>query len=267
MIEIVPALPPDELRLAHYSCVNWSESMRWIDYFAKVEDLLGAPITHLDKNDPVRRKVKPGKMREAAEYLVAFGREEKSRWVFGRMESLGIEFSVQHYRENSVWANCVEWYFEPQPATAPVSLEVIEKLFEIGNTALTPFYAYVDTRQELLGKKKSSGGIDLQEELTGVFWLTYFCSAYVRFIGEVKFHQLRDELKSRLTTNTHGLTVKLGDDPNLISQDARRFAESILSPMLFVDPKRDTFKRAGQFALSFKDLQSAENAKGANYPI
>src|SRR5260221_6017215 len=103
--DFAPPSSPDELWLCHLSCVSWSDSGRWIQYFDRAEEILGSSITHLDKNDPVQRRVKPGKLAEVAEYVISMGKQEDSRWVFGRMESIGVEFSLRHYRDIRGWPN------------------------------------------------------------------------------------------------------------------------------------------------------------------
>jgi hypothetical protein len=104
---------PDEIWVGHSSCMPWLDPVRWIEYFSEVEEILGASPTHLDENDPVRRRVQPGQAAESARYVVSMGPEENSRLVFGQVASIRARFSVSHYRNYRVpgFSNFVRWYF------------------------------------------------------------------------------------------------------------------------------------------------------------
>lgn len=242
---------PDELRLCHLSCVSWSEPDRWIRYFARAEEILGASITHLDKDDPVKRRVKPGKLTEAAEYVTLMGKRDDSRWVLGRMESIGAEFSVRHYRDIRGWPNSINWYFPAGFADNASGAKTIRSLFDCGNATLSPFYAYADTKDHVASKKKESGAVNIQAELIGVFWLSYFDARYVTFIGKDKF----DELQGVRVKFDSGVTLDLGETPSFVPHGLRGQTEVKLGPKLFVEPKDMLAKRPGQYALTFEQLR------------
>jgi len=243
-------LSNDELWLCHLSCVLWSEPERWIRYLGRAEELLGANITHLDKADPVRRQVKSGKLSEVANYIISMGKREDSRWVFGKMETIGVEFSIQHYREVRGWPNAINWYFPPKFVEKINGATVIRTLFDFGNATLTPFYGYSDTKSHIARKKKETGSVDIQAELLGVFWLSFFDANYVTFIGKEKFNSLQG-IGVKID---NGATLELGETPASVPNALRHTVEVEIGSKLFVDPKDMTDKRPGQYALTFDQL-------------
>lgn len=245
-------LSSEELWLCHLSCESWSEPERWVRYFGKAEEILGASITHLDKTDPVRRRVKPGKLAEVAEYVTLMGAREDSRWVLGKFEPIGVEFAVRHYRDIRGWPNSINWYFPVGFADNAAGTRAIRCLFECGNTTLSPFYGYSDTKNYPASKKKESGAVDVRAELPGVFWLTYFDAHYVTFIGKDKIA----ELQGVRVDFDGGATLELGESPVSTPLGLRGKAEMVLGPKLFVEPKDKLAKRPGQYALTFDQLRS-----------
>jgi|GEM_PF-1866267 len=241
----------DELWLCHLSCLAWTDTDRWLYYFRKVEEVFGAKISHLDSNDPVRRRVGSGGLPQVAGYLTSFGKQEESRWVFGRIESLDIEFSVQHYRDADKWPNSIDWYFPNGYSNNLLEANVARKLFDIGNDILAPFYSYSDLMTHVSSKKKSLGAVDLQAELIGVFWLTFFSDKYVYFIGKENF----DKIAYLGTNVSNGTTIDLGATPSTVPVSLRTQVEQILAPKLFVNPSDHIGKRPGEFALTFKQLR------------
>jgi hypothetical protein len=242
----------DELWLCHLSCESWCEPERWNQYFGAAEKVLGSHITHLDKNDPVRRRVKPGNFRDIAEYITSMGKHEDSRWVFGKIEGLGTEFKLQHYRNVRGWSNTLDWYFPPGFADKAAGGKVIRALFGLGNATLSPFYAFADTKVHVSSKKKQSGSVNIQAELIGVFWLCYFDAHYVAFIGKDRLNGLNGV---NVMVNS-GATLDLGDTPSSVREGLRNEVEVSLGSNLFVDPKAVIAKRPGQYALTFDQLRT-----------
>jgi hypothetical protein len=244
-------IDPDELWLCHYSCMSWSDPDRWIGYFRTVEGILGARITHLDQNDPVRRRVKPGEFAELAEYVVSMGERENSRWLHGKMASVRLSFSVQHNRDFRVpgFPNSVSWYFPARFVDNASGLDAVRSLFECGDTWLSPFYAYSDIKAQIASKKKE-WAVDLRAELLGVFWLTYFNSRYVEFIGKDKFK----ELPGISVKFDGGATLDLGESPWSVPDGLRAQAQAKLCPKLFVESNEVLRKRPGEYALTYEQL-------------
>jgi hypothetical protein len=242
----------EQFWIAHRACVSWSEPDRWLRFFEKAQETLGAEITRLDENDPVRRRVKRGKLAEAAQYVTAFGKLEESRWVFGAIDSLKIRFSISYDRGDREWAHSFDWYFSRSVLDDSERIETICKLFELGNSLLSPFYSYADTLDVLNRRKKRFGGVNVYVELLGVFWLTYFGPKYVEFLGKEKLDAL-EEIK---VTFNEGATLRLGATPQAVSIELRDSIESKLGRKIFLEPDDKMGKRPGQYALGYDKLRS-----------
>lgn len=251
MIDDFEPCSNDEMWLSHLACVPWADPDRWISYIRDAEAILGSSITHLDKNDPVRRRVKPGRLPDVAAYLTSFDNRADSRWVFGKFESVGVEFTLQQYRVIKAWPNSIDWYFPPGFLATDSGIRRICDLFASGNAALDPFYSYADCKRFIASKKKPSGAVNIEAELIGVFWLSFFNSRYVEFIGQERFAELEGIDKS----GDDGLTLRLGESPESVPESLRYRIECNLGPNLFVNPKDSRGKRPGEFALTFDQLR------------
>ncbi len=75
-----------EIWVSHESVNNWNNPLLWNEYLDKVGAVLKAPLTHLDENDPVRKK--PLSNSVAADYICAFNENENRRLLFGRYKSI-----------------------------------------------------------------------------------------------------------------------------------------------------------------------------------
>lgn len=246
-------VPSNELWLCHYACVSWLEVDRWTRYLERVQAILGAEISHLDKDDPARRRVRPGTLADLATYVTSIGKREESRWVFGRLETIGIDFTVRHYRDVRGWPNSINWYIPPAFVNRDSCAGAIRSLFDCGNEMLSPFYAYSDTKDVVARKKRESGAINIQAELIGAFWLSYFDTHYVTFIGEEKFRQLD---RSVVVFDRGGVTLCLGETPATTESELRSQTESTLGSRLFVQSSETLTKRPGQYALTFEQLRA-----------
>jgi hypothetical protein len=173
--------------------------------------------------------------------------------LFGRFDELDIEFSIQHYRKIGHYSNTLRWHL-PQTVLTDGNLPQVRRLFDAGNEVLHPFYSYGDVASQLSSKKKSTGAIDIQAELLGVFWLTYFSDAYVKFFSAERFR----ELNGVAFNGEHGVTIQLGQSPNDVTEDKRRIAVLALGKNSFVDVADLSGKRPGKFALTFQQLLAAD---------
>ena len=251
-------LPTNEIWVSHLACVSWMEEGPWTTYLASAEDILGASITHLDKNDSMKRCVKPGRFPEYAEYLTSMGKQEDSRWIFGRLASIGVDFAVRHYRECRGWPNSATWYFPPNYFQDPTNIEAVYRLFEQGNLSLSPFYAYADEKTIVSRKKRESGAVDIQAELLGVFWLSYFGPPYVSFFGK---DTLAGIPEAKVVFNG-GATLRLGGTPSSVPNGFRESIEAELGLKAFVEPSDMLRKRPGQYALTFAQMRVLPEQKG-----
>lgn len=243
-----------EIWISHDSIENWSSPEDWTLFLEGARRLLGASLTHLDINDPVRRKVPS--LHDAGQFICAFGPNEQSRWLFGKFKSIGVDFSVQHYRTIRHYCNTFMWHLPLSHCQAPGRWEIVKKLFSLGNVCLRPFYSYTDTADTMAAiaaKKRMSGAIDIQAELLGVFWLTYFNAAYVEFFGRERFAGLP---AVQIAANG-GIAVELAETPDSLSQEDRDQAVAQLGRISFVDVADPGVKRRGQFALTFEQLMNS----------
>ena len=242
-----------EVWIDHTSIAQWLDPNCWSNYFTRVETILGAKLTHLDENDPVRRRVRS--LADAGTYVCAFGPHETSRWLFGRMQSVGIELSVLLRRDNLL--NSLTWQVPMSFLQRDPSCSCLRQLFDLGNETLRPFYSLGDELSRITAKKKKSGSVDLAAELLGVFWLTYFNAAYVTFFGKSKFEALPGA-----TLNKDGSArLALADCPMLVPDGLREQVAHTLGRLTFVDPDDDRLiKLRGQHALTFDDLRQFEES-------
>jgi len=247
----------DELRLCHRACEPWFDPAIWVRYFAAAQEILGANVTHLDANDPVRRRVNPGELAITSEYLTSLGPKESHRMVFGRMQAIKVTFSIDLDKNLTEWHNVINWYFPRTVWESESRLQMVQSLFQCGNSLLSPFYADSDvTRVFAALKKELNRAVNVQRELSGVYWLTYFNSRYVEFIGKEKFDALRDVD----VTIDNGATLCLGKSPWAVTDDIRRRCEATLGANLFVDRTGLITKRPGQYVLTFDQLRERKTS-------
>jgi hypothetical protein len=238
----------NDLWIDHCSIEAWSDPKRWVSFFEQVQEVLASPLTHLDVNDPVRRKV--ASLKDAGDFVCAFGPREDSRWVFGVFKGLGIDFSIQLFRQLDRWPNSLTWYVPLSFVEKFGGRQQLQSLFNLGNQFFKPFYAFSDERAQIASKKKSSGAIDIETELPGVFWLTYFNAAYVAFFGNQKF----DGLPGVERGSDGSVTIVLGDNPKSVTNELREQAAATLGKQSFVNPNDILNKPRGRFALMFQQL-------------
>jgi hypothetical protein len=250
-----------ELWVSHMTCIELLSPRIWEDYLCSVQAILGARITHLDENDPVRRRVSGEHSKALGEYIACIAKEEQTRWVFGRMASIGVEFTLHIQTSERQMASSIDWTI-PAHWLTPERIPIARDLFRVGNDRLRAFYSYSDRAQHIAAKNKSTGAVNVFCELVGVFWLTYFNNAYVAWIGPERFATLTgvDVIYDS------GATLCLGSAPETIAEDARANCENALGRDLFVDPKSHRIKRIGQFALSWEQLRNQSETGPSNAP-
>jgi hypothetical protein len=245
-----------KILVSHLSVADWPEPVQWKIYFEQTQQLLGGPLTHLDENDPVRRKVTS--LDDAGDFMCAFKDQEQSRWVFGRFKTLGIELSIERFRPGAhQFANALTWFFPASFVEKVENQQRLKSLFDLGNRTFKPFYAYSDDVAQIASKKKPSGSVDIQAELLGVFWVTYFNAAYVAFFGKEKFQDFLGVEHS----SDGSITIVLGDSPKSVANDLREQAAATLGKQSFVNPKDILGKPPGRFALTFQQLLAEERKR------
>jgi len=240
-----------EIWIDHLSIDGWQEPGVWTDYLEQAQTILGATLTHLDANDPVKRKV--ALLKDAGEYVCAFNPREDSRWVFGKFDAIGVELSIHHHRQLGHSPNSLKWHVPLSFIDTPESFARLKALFDLGNQTFKPFYAYGDDVTHIKSKKKLSGAVDIQAELLGVYWMTYFNAAYVTFFGEDKFN----EFPGVRYGDDGSVMTLLGDSPKSVSKELRERLASALGSQSFVNSSDVLGKLPGRFALTFQQLLAA----------
>lgn len=239
------------LFIQHDFLSKHDDAQCWSQLLKQSERITGLKLERLDRRDPLRRKVKTNSWDEQGEFVITFGSREQSRWIFGRYTDGLVRCQIQLYRDKPHFSNVLIWTIPLDAFDYDQLVKVSSKLFALGNRLLKPFYATADTERNLASKSKRSGyGVDLQAELNGVFWLTYFNKPYRDFFGAEKFASIPE-----VTSLRGGVTMQLGDSP-LDYEAARRLQiEAILGKQCFIDPKSRRERERGEHVLAFSELR------------
>lgn len=96
------------------------------------------------------------------------------------------------------------------------------------------------------------GAVDIQSELLGVFWFTYFNAPYVAFFGEDKFNGCPGVERS----GDGSITIVLGDSPTSVTPELRERSTAALGKESFVNPRDILGKQGGRSALTFPQLRA-----------
>jgi hypothetical protein len=239
----------NEIQMTFYSLINPFNRNLWIKLLSEFENIFGQKLSHLDVNDPIRKKVTD--IESASDYICSIGDQESSRKLFGKFGKSKIEISISIFKETALFPNSISVYYPEKIASDQEGLSVLRNAFEESNRCLEPFYSICDYMGTIASKRKSTGyAVDLQAELIGLFWLTYFNQSYLEFFGESKF----DEIPNRKIDGLNGVMVKLGESPFAVNI-ARDEVEASLGRQSFVDPALGFDKPVGKNALRFDQLR------------
>ena len=240
----------NEIQMSFDTLENLFSKDIWLRFFANLENLLNAKLSHLDTNDPIRKKV--ASLDEAADYVCSIGEQEGSRWLFGKFTKakVKVRISISLFKDARSFPNSVYLYFPEKAFDKDEESNLLYDIFVEGNRRFKPFYSFCDSDAMVTRKKKSSGfSVDLQAELIGMFWLTYFNRSYVEFFGQSKF----EELPCKKFNLQDGIAIKLGASP-LLLDISREEAESFLGKKSFVEPELGFDKPIGKNALTFDNI-------------
>ncbi len=233
----------------------WIDPKIWIEFHSLSEEILSAKLTNIDTNDPPKRKVQRKYFDQIGKFTTEFGTKEESRWIFCRYRDAKVEMTIQHYKNPRLngkdFPNSLTIYFPNGYCETDGGAERIERMFQLSNRLLLPFYSFADIRDVIAKKKKPYGAVNIQEELVGIFWLTFFNNKYVDFFGRDKIEGV-----SEVSSDNNGVNIKLAKKPTDCSEKERIELENILGAESFVDPKVTVSKGIGKVALSFEQLQS-----------
>ena len=236
----------------HYSLVDWSQPSLWAGYFERAQRILGTHLVRLDTNDPVRRSVPRDAFNEFGEYIVDIEDTESSRWTFGKFKQSNVLLTIEYYKDNHPFCSSLSWDFHERFFKRDTALDTIRRLFAFGNQYLGPYWSYSDEIEFIRMKKTfSRRAVDLERELVGVFWLTYFNESYCNFFGAEKMRSIGGQHEEY-----GGMTFDLGESPSQVTPRARQELEEAIGKMSFVDPTRDIEKPKGKYALTYDQLST-----------
>lgn len=243
----------NELWLSHLSCASWSLPDQWDRYFTGAQEILGAPITHLDDDDPIRRRFDMYSLAENTEFVTRIEKDEVGRTLFGEMRTIDVRFCVRLHPNDPSWFNSLNWHAPADVLADSSRLAGFRRLFDLGNVLLDAFYGYGETCERQSRKKRREPGYGIEVELTGAFWLTYFNDKYVEFFGREKVADLTSlGIDVRFD---QGVTLCLGQTPTSVPEGLREVIEDSLGRHSFVRHRDFTVKRPGQYALTMDQLR------------
>jgi len=243
----------NQIWMKHYSVCPWSDLAMWSSYLARAQEVLGEPLKRLDENDPARRKATS--CDEDARFICNFSPKKQSRWIFGRVGKPSISLLIRHHQDGGGWDNEVGWSVPAKKLESPGGLAMIESLFAFGNEMLNPYYSYaerMDVMARMTEQRGNKGAVDSEQELLGVFWLTFFSNRYVEYFGRERF----DGLPMATRHSPRGVTLKATESPFDNSEHERETTMSALGRKSFVDVSSEEYKTKGKYALTFEQLST-----------
>jgi len=239
----------NQIRAMFCTLENLFDEEMWSAYLKKIEAVSNYKLTHLDTNDPIRKKA--GSLRDAAKYICDIGQSHNSRILHAKFGDPNLTMTIILYKDRNKFANNVSISFRNKIINSQKGISIIREIFDYSNMSFRPFYSLCDDVEEIVKKKKKSGfAVNLEAELIGVFWLTYFNSAYVEFFDREKF----DTLPYRDISETNGVCFSLGELPTSLNI-SRDKVEKILGEDTFVDPIANYDKAIGKNALDYRSLK------------
>ncbi|MDV2438997.1 hypothetical protein QR665_05785 [Acinetobacter gerneri] len=222
----------------------------WKAFFTNLENIFDLKISHIDKNDPIRNKVK--NLDEVADYISVFGGEDTLNILFAKSKKYGLFVLLRLKAAKSTVVNgydAVYISFNEDFIKQKENLEKVYLFFKESISLIKPFYAVCDDTINIKAKKKSNGfPVNYEEELPGIFWLTYFNKKYSEF-----FDLKNKNIPFEAVENTSGAILRLGESPHHIVYD-RFEAEKELGSKSFVELDAILNKSFGKYVLLFKDL-------------
>ena len=241
-----------EIKATFCSVNNLLHADIWTSFLLDVEDCLDEKLSRLDVNDPIRKKVED--IDNVGCFICSIGQKEDSRWLFGKFGRSKVELSMSLYRDSSRFCNSVSFYFPAKFLKNTENLELVAKIFEIGNQHLKPFYSYADDLNQIAAKRKVTRmAVDLEVELGGMFWLTYLNNKYLDFFGNTKLEKLSGSYT--LDESNYGATFRFGKLPaSAESVELRLAAEETLGKESFVNPQLPFDRPRGSQALTYEQL-------------
>lgn len=248
-----------QIWISHFSVASWTVAEAWDIYFRTAERILDDRLTKLDHRDPVRRTADT--QNHEGKFVVEFEKNHSSRWVAGKFERSKIWFSVNFYTGTTDQYARETYNHLTIRIPQKTDSSKIYNLFEFGNSHLKAFYSYSDLQPVITEKGKlhqrSTSGFDIERELVGVFWLTYFGPAYSDFFGRERMLGLR----GAIIGSNGDASICLGKAPSFLTSE-REQAEQHLGARSFAG--HGILKRPGEFVLTLADLRIEANQSPAS---
>ena len=233
----------DEIVIQFFSRSPWDAPALWSQFYSILNVTVGEFPSRLDTNDPLRRQFNDYSLKENSEYTCQFGPKEMSRVMFGSYPKNKCHFSLHIYKSLSSHTSSLNLYL---PSSKN---ELAEELFNQLSILLEPIYAYSYYQRHVSAKKRADFfAVDMEQELVGVFWLTFFCKTYVNYFGRDKFQYSNGVEASE---SDKGIIIKLSDSPITVEPDTRTLIEEIIGKNSFVDPKSTLLKPKGKYVPSY----------------
>lgn len=223
----------------------------WKAFFTNLENIFDLKISHIDKNDPIRNKVK--NLDEVVDYIGIFGGEEDTlNILFAKSKKYDLFVLLELNKAKSTVGNGFDMVyisFHEEFIKQKENVEKVYLFFKESISVIKPFYAVCDDTINIKVKKKNNGfPVNYEEELPGIFWLTYFNEKYSDF-----FDLKNKNIPFEVVENTSGTILRLGESPHHIVYD-RFEAEKELGTKSFVELDAILNKPFGKYVLLFKDL-------------
>lgn len=177
----------NEVWLSHSSVEPWTDPQLWSAYLDAAQSIFNAEITHLDDDDPVRRRITNTK--DARDFITKFKPDYNyiSRTIFGEIRHIKVRFNIWYWKDNPLSANMIDWHAPAGWFQDKERLKQIRQLFDLGNKLLGTFFGYVDTcaGQKANARKFRDDNILMshEQELGSILWLNYFNQKYVVFLA------------------------------------------------------------------------------------
>ncbi len=111
----------NEIWIVCYSVRDWTSGVVWEGFLEEVQGVLGVRLSHLDVNDPVKKKVIQGR---SGSYIASLKSDYDDRWVFGIFGDTGIAMEV-----------CIQRSMKSFPNTMRLSIPA-ERVVQIGSDSL-----------------------------------------------------------------------------------------------------------------------------------
>ncbi len=225
----------------------------WTAALAAMEARLGATVTRLGERDrPPRRGARS--LAELGAEVAAFGPQDSYRVCFGELEPGRLAVTFDHHRDPHPLI--LDSIMVVIPAAAPQRQHALDRLAPLLVDlagCLRGSSGYVETLGRVMAKGPAvHPTVRADEELLGIFWLTWLGGAYVDRFG-------RDRVLALPWAEPQpggAVLLRLGDSPDTVPEGRREEVEEYLGRDSFVDVNRTTRKPRGLHVPTYDQLRA-----------